>query len=259
MLVLGVAEKGFSLAPPFNLNTSVALYQANCAVCHNDIATSARLTATARKITWARRTVSNMSGVVLKPVETKAIARALKSSYGKSLYTENCSNTLCHGPYENSRIWGKATVGKITRNIVNKNKSGYTSMNSLASKIKLTQKRAIVLAIKDAPVPSDGGGGASVDGATLYYLNGKCQVCHGPISAINPPSLKTATGGQIKLAIHGGVPEMNKAALNSLTDVELAAIAAAIQKGEQPGDPTIFDLPDCTTCHNSDGSLKTTP
>jgi mono/diheme cytochrome c family protein len=149
---------------------------------------------------------------------------------GAALYNSNCSG--CHGALASSSKKGRS-ASQIQSAI-----NGVGSMSGLKS-LTSAQVAAIATALSGAtPTPTPAP--TIIDGASLYTST--CSSCHGPLSKSSVMG-KSAT--DIKSAISA-----NRGGMGSLklTDAQITAIGKTLTSG--------FTLPDCATCHNANGSLK---
>jgi cytochrome c5 len=284
-LLLTTAIAGYSLTA----GDGATIYTADCASCHGahadatidpmvKIANVAQINRAFRLHTSMKSSIlhTNMgvTGAGLKGQFTvkqkNAIVADLKLYHGEDLYTQkftdpsqstwNCSNVICHGPYDNSNVSG-TTYGKILKSF-NKRKS---TMAALKSKYKLSELQLIAKAMAVAPAFS-GGGTPSVDGSTLYYMD--CMPCHnGPISQIIDPSNTTRSSVDIQQVYNAGsalagatlistainsnagngttLGGMGTQVLMNLSPAEIQSIATAIQTNELPGNASIYSSASC--------------
>ncbi|MGC2425074.1 MAG: c-type cytochrome, partial [Nitrospirota bacterium] len=202
---------------------------------------------------------------MLQAKQEGAIVADLSLYRGEDLYnakypnntTWNCS--FCHGSYDNSTLLqNQRTYNWIVRGF-RQNANHNNMMTPLRSKYTLTDLNLIAKALAVAPPFSNTSGTASIDGATLYYIN--CMDCHnGPISQVAgtaptyngtvPAITAVAKAGSavnganlIQTAITnnagagttlGGMGTLN------LTTEQITAIATAIQQDQKPADPSIY-------------------
>jgi cytochrome c553 len=277
-LLLATVITGYSL----NSSDGAIIYATDCASCHGaDDATIDIKKATVGQINKAFKLSTSMQNSILTTnvgvigaglngkltlKQKKAIVANLKIYRGEDLYNQkftdpsqstwNCSNVICHGPYDNSNISG-TTYGKIVKSF-NKRKS---TMRPLRSKYKLSELHLIAKALAVAPIfTNPTGGTTSTDGATLYYMD--CMPCHnGPISppvgsdsaisAVASAVPASAGADLIANAINtnagagttlGG---MGTQVLMNLSPAEIQAIATAIQQQQLPGNSSVYSSASC--------------
>lgn len=225
----------------------VALYSANCAGCHGDIATSAKLGITLARLQTAIS--SNTGGMsflsTLTPAQQQAIVDALNPAAstptptptpaptvdGAALYSANCAG--CHGALATSAKLG-ITLARLQTAIAN-NTGGMSFLSTLTP----AQQQAIVtaLAVTTTPTPTPTPTPVT-DGATLYTNN--CSGCHG---ALATSAKAGATATRIQTAINANTGGMGS--LASLTATQVSAIATALSGIAPSPTPT----PACGSCH----------
>jgi len=99
----------------------------------------------------------------------------------------------------------------------------------------LARSNVISVTVNVAPKTS-----TIVDGATLY--GSTCAGCH---KALASSTVMGKSASDIKAAIAANVGGMGSL---KLTDSQIQAIGTTLTSG--------YTRPDCSTCHNADGSLK---
>jgi mono/diheme cytochrome c family protein len=134
-VISGQATATTSPAAPPPVINGAALYNTNCANCHNPLASSAKAGTTAAAITGGlsvtsmkNSIISSNGGVALTAAQITAIAAALTSVTpppaaldGAALYATNCAS--CHNPLASSQMAG-ASASLITSGL------GVTSMKN---------------------------------------------------------------------------------------------------------------------------------
>ena len=226
----------------------VALYNSECAGCHQPLANTSKPGRTAAQIQAAiDNNVGNMGYLgTLTADEIQAIANALPAApapdpstppEGSSLYSTNCAG--CHGQLAATTKPGRSAAeiqAAIDNNVGN---MGYLSTLTTA------EVQAIADALPTAPAPDPS---TPPDGAALYGTN--CAGCHGTLATTTKPG---RTAGQIQTAIDSNIGNMGY--LDILTTAEVQAIADALPQGADPGP----DYSDCTACHGQPPSGNSFP
>jgi mono/diheme cytochrome c family protein len=115
--------------------------------------------------------------------------------------------------------------------------NGVGSMGGLKS-LTSAQVAAIATALSSSPAPTPSP--TITDGVALY--DSSCSGCHGSLSK---SSVMGKSASDIKSAISA-----NRGGMGSLklTDTQVQAIGKVLTSG--------FTLPECSSCHNANGSLK---
>ncbi|MCZ7400756.1 MAG: hypothetical protein O8C61_00875 [Candidatus Methanoperedens sp.] len=249
---------GKSLDNPLSLKQAPALdgaafYSTYCSSCHNPLASSSKLGATAAHIQIAINTVPEMKSLSsLRMVNLQAIAAALDVSPSSSpttatdraaLYASYCQG--CHNPLATSTKRGR-TADQIKTSI-----SSVSAMKSLSS-LNSDQIQGIAIALGASSASLTSLPTLTLDGSALYA--GNCAGCHNSLSYTTKPG---RTAALIQNAIYT-VPNMNS--LSSLGIEQIHAIAAALPSAPVPIPPppptTSLDGPTlyadfCTSCHSS--------
>ncbi|MBU1739730.1 MAG: CxxxxCH/CxxCH domain-containing protein [Proteobacteria bacterium] len=149
---------------------------------------------------------------------------------GVTLYADYCA--MCHNALSSSSKKNRTSAqiqAAITNNIGG---MGYLS----------TLTASEIQAITDVLTTNQPPPTTPADGATLY--SGNCAGCHGQLAATGKPG---RTAAQIQAAIDNNIGNMGY--LNTLTTVEVQAIADALPAA-QPPDPTT--PPDGVALYNSE-------
>ncbi len=154
---------------------------------------------------------------------------------GAALYNSNCSG--CHGPLASSSKRGSSA--STIQGAIN----GVGSMSGMKS-LTAAQVQAIATALSSSPVPTPTPtptpAPTITDGVSLYNAN--CVSCHGTLSNSTVMG-RSATDIQSAIAANrGGMGSLQ------LTTAQVQAIGEVLTSG--------FSLPDCATCHNANGTLK---
>jgi mono/diheme cytochrome c family protein len=230
------------------------LYTTYCSGCHGPLATSSKLGRTATQIQNAIN--SNTGGMgtfstILSAANIQAIADALGGGGtgggtggggttldGATLYTNNCSG--CHGQLANS-----TKLNRTATQIQN-------AINTVGSMNGINLTTAEIQAIADALASTNGGGGTTTTGESLYVS--MCQGCHG----------FNGTGGSAKAIVGVSATQItnavsNVSAMRSLTVTTANAqdIATFLSSGggnttEPTTGPELYAIK-CQACHGAGG------
>ncbi|PNU20039.1 hypothetical protein C2E25_09640 [Geothermobacter hydrogeniphilus] len=228
-----------------------ALYGANCAGCHGDLANTVKPGRTSTQIQAAIDSNTGGMGYLsnLTMQEVQAIADALPAAPpldptlppdGIALYNNECAG--CHGNLANTSKPGRTAADIQGAIDANRGGMGYLS-NLTAAEIQ-----AIADALPAPPAPTPG----PVDGAALYGSN--CAGCHGSLAGTSKPG-RTAT--DIQNAIDGNTGGMGFLATLTATEVQAIADALPAPPAPAPGpvDGAALYGSNCAGCH---GSLAST-
>ncbi|MGB8217492.1 MAG: c-type cytochrome [Candidatus Methanoperedens sp.] len=225
-----------------------AFYSTSCSGCHNPLASSSKLGATAAQIQIAINTVPEMKSLSsLRMEQLQAISTALAVSPTSSpttaldraaLYASYCQG--CHNPLASSTKSGR-TAAQIQNAI-----RSVSAMNSLSS-LNSAQLQAIATALGASLTPITTP--TVLDGAALYA--GNCEGCHNALASTVKPG---RTAAQIQNAINT-VSAMNS--ISSLSPEQLQAIATVLPPTPTPTPTPIPTLDgvtlyssNCAGCHN---------
>lgn len=253
-----------------------ALYQSNCAGCHQALNSSEVKKASASAITSAIK--SNKGGMgklsslnatqiasiatalgnnsssggitTISPTQLPSVPTATLPTYGSTvdgatLYQLNCAS--CHGPLSASAKRGATPIAIQTA--IGYNWGGM----SYLSQLTLAQTQAISGVLSQVPAPA---ASSTTDGVSLYLVN--CANCHGTLSA---SAVKGASVNSIQSAISGNWGGMGYLAGLSSVQIQaistrLAPVAAALPASSQP----VYATPSVSTSTNvTAASVPTAP
>jgi len=230
------------------------LYTNYCSGCHGPLATSSKLNRTAQQIQSAINNNTGGMGTfasILSSADVQAIADALATGGGggtgggttldgAALYTNNCSG--CHGQL--------ATSSKLNRTATQIQNAITNNAGGVMGSINLTT--AEIQAIADALASTNGGGGTTSTGESLYVS--MCQGCHG----VN------GTGGSAKAIVGASANNILSAISSvgamsglSLTSTQAQDISTFLSSGggtttEPTSGADLYALK-CQACHGAGG------
>ncbi|TAN41530.1 MAG: cytochrome c, partial [Nitrospirae bacterium] len=261
----GSGNSAMQLTPAAEVMDGIALYNANCSICHGGFNSSSKAQRNVEQIQSAIANVGMMKGLGnLRGQQIAAIAGSLATivpppsptppvptppvptpppttittTNGRILYETLCVG--CHGPLAKSAKAG-ATAARI-QNAINSNAGGM-GMASISG-LTAVQVNAIANALAAVTPPPPP---ATNDGATLYANS--CQSCHGPLAT---STKKGRTAAQIQASINS-VGAMNS--LMNLTAAQVSAIAGVLATTTPPPPPPVVTdgatlyTSNCSGCH----------
>lgn len=217
------------------------IYNAKCAACHGNVATSTKLGATVVRIQNAiSGNVGGMGSIVVSTADIQAIVAALNpvtptpaptptpstTPNGATLYSANCSG--CHGVLATSTKQG-VTIARLQSAITN-NVGGMSYLSALT----VSEVQAIVTALTPStptPIPTP-------TGQALY--ESVCAGCHGTFAT---SAKGGATATRIQTAITNNTGGMGY--LSTLTSAQITDIATVLATVAPPVNP----VPVCGSCH----------